>query len=113
MKIRLSSLLGVVAITALMSVTVSSQAGTLTFTIDQGASSLTLSGLIAYHYPTPTDPGLASNPQAIGSQFDRWGGTLTANFSGGVLTFTGGSVITAALNPSAPFVGNPGNTSGI
>ena len=113
MKTRLSSLLGVVAITALMSVAVSSQAGTLTFTIDQGASSLTLSGLIAYHYPTPTDPGLASNPQAPGSQSDQWGGTLTANFSGGVLTFTGGSVITAALNPSAPFVGNPGHTSGI
>jgi hypothetical protein len=113
MKIRLSSLLGVVAITALMSVTVSSQAGTLTFTIDQGASSLTLSGLIAYHYPTATDPGLTSNPQATGSQSDQWGGTLTANFSGSVLTFTGGSVITAALNPSAPYVGNPGHTSGI
>jgi hypothetical protein len=113
MKTRLSSLLGIVAITALMSAAASSLAGTLTFTIDQGASSLTLSGLIAYHYPTATDPGLPSNPQAPGSQSDQWGGTLTANLNGGVLTFSGGSIITAALNPSAPFVGNPGHTSGI
>jgi hypothetical protein len=113
MKTRLSSLLGVVAVTALMSLAVSSPASTLTFAIDQNASSLTLAGLIAYHYPTPTDPGVPSNAQAPGSLSDLWGGTLTANFSGGVLTFTGGSVITAALNPSAPFIGNPGHTTGI
>jgi hypothetical protein len=113
MKTRLSSLLGVVAVTALMSLAVSSPAGTLTFAIDQNASSLTLSGLIAYHFPTASDPGLTSNAQAPGSLSDQWGGTLTANFSGGILTFTGGSVITAALNPSAPFAGNPGHTSGI
>jgi hypothetical protein len=113
MKTRLSSLLGIVATTALMSLAVCSQASTLIFNIDQSASSLTLSGLIAYHYPTPTDPGVPSQAQSPGSLTDQWGGTLSANFSGGVLTFTGGSVITAALNPSAPFIGNPGHTSGI
>lgn len=113
MKTRLTSCLGVLAMTALLSAAVSVKAGTVTFTIDQSASYLTLSGLIAYHYPLPTDPGLPSNPQVAGAQTDQWGGTLTANLNGGVLTFSGGSIITAALNPSAPFVGNPGHSSGI
>ena len=113
MKTRLSSLIGVVAITALMSVAVSSQAAMLTFNVDQGASYLNLSGLIAYHYPSPTDAGLTSNPQATGSMSNPWGGTITADLTGGVLTFTGGSVITAAPNPGAPFIGNPTHTTGI
>jgi hypothetical protein len=113
MKTRLSSLLAFVAITALMSVALSSQAAMLTFTVDQGASYLNLSGLIAYHYPSPTDAGLPFSPQKTGSTNDQWGGTIKADLTGGVLTFTGGSVITAAANPSAPFVGNPGHTTGI
>jgi len=113
MKTRLSSLIGVVAITALMSVAVSSQAAMLTFNVDQGASYLNLSVLVAYLYPSPTDAGLTSNPQATGSLSDLWGGTITADLTGGVLTFTGGSVIAASQNPSAPFVGNPTHTTGI
>lgn len=85
----------------------------LTFTVDQGASYLNLSGLITYHYPSATDQGLPANPQTPGALSDQWGGAITADLTGGVLTFTGGSSIIAALNPSAPFVGNPTHTTGI
>jgi hypothetical protein len=107
MKTRLSSLLGVAAITALISVTVSTQAVQYQFHINSSASTLTLSGA-AFGLPITTQAGKP------GSLVDHWGGYLNVDLTGGVLTFSPGSVITAALNPQAPFstFPNPG-TGGV
>jgi hypothetical protein len=72
----------------------STRAVTVTFNIDPSLSSLVLSGNAF---------GLAYTPQTAGSLVDRWGGTITADLTGGVLTFSGGSAITAIANPNAPF----------
>jgi hypothetical protein len=113
MKSRLSSLHGIVVITALISGAVLTQADPVTFVIDPSQSHLSLSGLITYQYPSASNPGLPSLAQTSGSLFDQWNGTLAATLNGNVLTFTGGSVVTAAANPNAPFVGNPTHTTGI
>jgi len=69
-------------------------AAPVTFYVDSSQSVLTLSG-VAF--------GLTGTEQVPGSLSDRWGGTITADLSGGVLTFAGGSAITALLNPGGPF----------
>lgn len=75
------------------------------FTIDPAQSYLTLSG-DAYT--------LTLGPQggAVGATNCFWGGTISASVSGGVVTFSGGSSITANPNASGPFVGNPGSDKG-
>lgn len=87
-------------VAALLALPAAVPASPVTFTVDSSQSSLTLSGAAF---------GLAVNPQAghTGSLVDAWGGTITADLSGGVLTFSGGSAITALLNPSAPFSTTP------
>ena len=49
-------------------------------------------------------------PQVVGSDDDTYSCTINADLTAGVLTFTGGSTITANLNPTAPFTpnANPG-----
>jgi hypothetical protein len=105
MKTRLLALQGVGLTIALVFVTFSSRATPVAFYIDSSASSLTLSGEAF---------GLAVTEQSVGSLADYWGGILAVDLTGGVLTFAGGSTITAALNPSNPFstFPNPG-TGGV
>jgi hypothetical protein len=100
MKTRLSSLISVVAITALMSVAVSSPAATVTYYVNSSLSSLTLSGN-AYGLAFSGQNG---NPDAMK---DFWGGTIIGDLTGGVLTFSGGSAITANVNTLAPFSTSP------
>lgn len=76
-----------------------SRAATVVYNVDSSQSSLALSGLAF---------GLLYGPQVPGSNVDKWGGTITADLTAGVLTFTGGSNITAVLNPLGPFSTAPG-----
>lgn len=70
------------------------RAALYTLAVDSSLSSLTLSGNVGGY------PLLQQSP---GSLVDHWGGTITADLTAGVWTFGGGSIITALLNPSAPF----------
>lgn len=72
----------------------SSHAASIGLNIDSTRSTITLGG---------TAFGLAFNPQVAGANQDKFGGTITADLTGGVLTFSGGSSITALLNPLGPF----------
>src|SRR5437867_2162559 len=64
------------------------------YTIDSTLSVLNLSGSFS---------GFAFLPQSPGALSDHFGGTIVADSSGGVLTFSGGSTITALINPAGPF----------
>ena len=64
------------------------------YVINSSLSNLTLSGGVA---------GLPYTAQTPGSLKDSWSGTINADLTGGILTFSGGSTITALLHPSAPF----------
>jgi len=100
MKTQLSSVLGVAVITALMSAAVSTRADLYMFHVDSSQSSLTLSGDafgLAFG-------GQGGNPNAM---MASWSGGIGVDLTGGVLTFTGGSSITASLNPLAPFSTSP------
>jgi hypothetical protein len=68
------------------------QAASVSYTIDPSQSVLNLSG---------TYSGFAFVPQSPGSMMDGYGGTINADLSGGVVTFLGGSSITALLHPAA------------
>lgn len=106
MKTRFPCLAGAMALAACMfSMAVTAPAAPIVFQIDSSASTLTLSGAAF---------GLPIGQQSPGSLVDHWGGTIVADLTGGVLTFAGGSAITAALNPAAPFstFPNPG-TGGV
>lgn len=81
--------LAVIAATA-----ANSLAATVTYVVDPLQSSITLSG---------TAFSLAYAPQVPGSLTDSWSGSLTGDLTGGILTFTGGSSITANLSPLGPF----------
>jgi hypothetical protein len=105
MKARLSSLLGVAVITAAMSIAVSTYGVPYSFNIDSSQSTLTLSGA-AFGLPVS---GQGGNPATL---VDHWGGYLNVDLTGGVLTFSPGSIITAALNPTAPFSTFPNPGSG-
>lgn len=91
------------AMAAIATFGTTARAVTVTFNIDPSLSSLVLSGNAF---------GLAYTPQTAGSLVDRWGGTITADLTGGVLTFSGGSTITAFLNPNSPFSTAPYAGSG-
>ncbi len=69
-------------------------AAPVSYAVNSSLSSLTLSGGVA---------GLPFMAQTPGSLTDAFTGTINADLTGGVLTFTGGSSITALLHPSAPF----------
>jgi hypothetical protein len=85
---------------ALLCLSISSRAVPVTYYIDSGLSSLTLAGN-AFGL---TFTGQGGNANALK---DFWSGTISGDLTGGVLTFTGGSVITANLNPLGPFSTSP------
>jgi hypothetical protein len=76
------------------------QAGIVSFTIDPNLSWLTASG--SYQ-------GFAFVEQSPGSMNCYYEGTIVADESGGTLTFSGGSTITALPNPAGPFLPTPVN----
>jgi hypothetical protein len=84
----------VIAAAALLCLANPSLSAPVTFYVDSSQSSLTLSG-VAF--------GILGTEQAPGSLKDYWGGTIAADLSGGVLTFSGGCAITALVNPAGPF----------
>jgi len=72
----------------------------VTYNVVGGSSSLTLSGQafgLAYG-------GQGGNSSAL---VDSWTGTITGDLNAGVLTFSGGSSITAVLHPLGPFSTSP------
>jgi hypothetical protein len=89
----------VLGVGALLGLSISAQAVTVTYNINSALSSLTLSGQ-AFTIPMTV--------QSAGSDVAFFKGTITADLTGGVLTFTGGSLITAILNPGAPYSHFPG-----
>jgi hypothetical protein len=96
MRTRIAPLAGAMVVCAYVSVVVCSHAAPVTLYIDSSRSSLTLSGA-AFGLPVSQQAG---HP---GSLLDAWSGTITADLTGSVLTFGGGSSITALLNtPAAP-----------
>ena len=80
---------GLVAVGACLLFTRPAQADSVAYTIDPEQSVLNLSG---------TYSGFTLAPQTAGSMSDRFGGAIVGDLSGGVLTFSGGSSITAQDN---------------
>lgn len=70
----------------------------VTYWIDPTLSTITATGDIL---------GTPVIPQVYGADVTNYSGTISADLSAGVLTFTGGSKIIANLNTSGPFT--PGN----
>lgn len=103
MKTLPSTLLGVAVAVALLATPCSSQAAQVTFYVDSTQSSLTLSGSAF---------GLPFNEQAPGSLVTSFAGTITADLTGGVLTFTGGSAITALVSSGGAFSTAPNTLDG-
>ncbi|MCX6887786.1 MAG: PEP-CTERM sorting domain-containing protein [Verrucomicrobia bacterium] len=98
MKISFSKVLGTAVLTAGVGLAVSAQADQRTFFINSGLSSLTLGGAAF---------GLSYGAQSAGSTTAFFSGTINADVTGGVLNFTGGSVITALANPGGPYSSTP------
>jgi hypothetical protein len=73
------------------------KAASVTYTIDDPNSSLTMSGDII---------GQVIGPQVPGGDVDHFSGTITGNLVGNTITFTGGSNIVADANPAGPFAPN-------
>lgn len=106
MKFKTSNFLTSAGAAAALSFALATQGTPITFSIDGSQSSLTFSG-VAF--------GLVFNQQTAGSLVDSLTGTLVADLSGGVLTFSGGSTINVQQNPNGPFSTNPnpiGNENG-
>jgi len=78
-------------------------AETVVLTVQPAQSSLTLTGNAF---------GLVYNSQTAGALDAAWSGTITGDLTGGVFTFSGGSSITAVINPVGPFDTSP-NVVGI
>lgn len=96
----LNLIAGALAFAAVVALPVSTRAETLSFNVVSGSSSLTLSGqAFGLNYT-----GQGGNPSAL---VDSWGGTIAADLTAGVITFTGGGGITALLNPLTPFSTSP------
>jgi len=72
------------------------QGATVTYTIVPELSSLSVTGEVLTIAPL--------GPQAPGGDVANYQGTITGDLTGGVLTFSGGSVIDAVLNPNGPFI---------
>ena len=94
MKFSSSHYLNAAAVASFLSIALASRADTVSFAIDSANSSLTISGAAF---------GLAYTQQSAGSLVDSFGGTLLADLTGGVLTFSGGSSIIALTNSHGPF----------
>jgi hypothetical protein len=74
------------------------RADMVTLNVNSGLSSLTLSGDVF---------GLIYSAQTPGSLTANYGGTITADLTAGVFTFSGGSAINAIVNPLGPFTTAP------
>ncbi len=99
-------MLGVAALTASVSLVIPAQAEQFLFVIKPNQSILTMSGA-AFGLPVTAQSG---NPNSL---VDSWSGTILADLTAGVLTFSGGSTITASLNtPAFSTFPNPG-TGGV
>ncbi len=89
-----------IAIVALASVFVSAnvQADMVTLNVNAAQSSLTIGGnAFTLNYVQ----------QNAGSLVANWGGTIKADLTAGVFTFSPGSAITAIVNPSGPYTTAP------
>lgn len=82
----------------------SAHAAPVTFTIDPTQSYISL-------LPNSNILGIPLIAQAPGGDTDFFTGTIVADETGGVLTFSGGSSIVAGLNPAGPFT--PSLPSGV
>jgi hypothetical protein len=80
---------------ALLCASISAQAATVTLNLDSTQSYLDATGNAFT---------LNFGPQGAGSMRDYFGGTITADLTAGVFTFTGGSSIVGLLNPAGPFI---------
>jgi hypothetical protein len=82
------------ALAGAVALSTSARAASVTYKVVGDGSSLTLSGSVE---------GFPANPQSPGADVARWSGVITGDLTGGVFTFTGGSSITALVNPAGPF----------
>jgi len=98
MKTSIHSLAAAATVAACLNFSNQSPAASVTLAIDSSLSSLTLSG-VAF--------GLPYTAQAPGSILDALSGTLVADLTGNVFTFSGGSTISLAQNPAGPFTTAP------
>lgn len=109
--------LAIVALAFALSSASTALAVSVTFTIDPARSSLVVNQDPTKTAANPTGDvtkvfGVAVKAQSAGSDTDFYTGTIVADETGGVLTFTGGSSIVAGLNPGAtPFT--PNKTPGL
>lgn len=94
-----------------LGVAVTRQAGAVnvSFTIDPTLSSYHIVN-VQTDGPLPPSPlqlstilGANAVPQTAGADTDALSGTINADLTGGVLTFSGGSSIILAANPNGPF----------
>jgi hypothetical protein len=98
---RFSSLKGIaasLAIASLLCLPATNHATPVTLTLDSSQSYIGLAGSVL---------GIAYGPQAAGSMSAYYGGTIAADLTAGVFTFTGGSTIVGINNPAGPFATTP------
>jgi hypothetical protein len=88
------------ALATIMALPTSARAVAVTLNVNSALSSLTLSGSVlapiysfSAQVTTPTNSSMS----------DFWGGTIAADLTGGVLTFSSGSSISALASPLGPF----------
>jgi hypothetical protein len=101
MKKRFSPFKGIAAsfaIASLLCLPAITHATPVTLTLDSSQSYLNMSGNAFT---------LSYGPQAEGSMTAFYGGTIAADLTAGVFTFTGGSSIVGMNNPAGPFVTSP------
>jgi hypothetical protein len=86
------------AVAALLCLPIASRAVPVTLNLDSSQSYINAAG-DAFT--------LAFGPQAVGSMTAYYSGTIAADLSGGILTFSGGSSIVGINNPAGPFTSLP------
>lgn len=103
-----TSPLQIIALAVVAALPLVSEAAPVTYHVVSGSSTLTLSGAAF---------GLSVGGQGGNSAtlVDSWTGTITGDLTGGLLVLTGGSAISAVLNPLAPFstFPNPGTSGAV
>ncbi len=111
----LSVVVCAVALTSLLTTT--AHAVPVVFTVDPAHSNIFVNTNPAVSPSNPTGDvttllGVTVMEQTPGSGTDSYSGTIAADETGGVLTFTGGSNIVGALNPAGPPPYTPTTPSG-
>jgi len=86
------------AVVCLVATSVGASAAIVSLNIDPTQSGLSLTGAAF---------GLAYNPQTAGATSASLSGSLTADLTGGVFTFSSGSGIVVDTNPNGPFTTAP------